>query len=58
MWTGSAWTNIRLRKKAVKRGWKLSQHGLFEGEVNLAANKTEEEIFGLLEATYVEPTKR
>lgn len=58
MWTGSAWSNIRLRKKAVKRGWKLSQHGLFEGDVNLAANKTEEEIFELLEATYVEPTKR
>jgi len=58
MWTGSVWTNIRLRKKAVKSGWKLSQHGLFDGDVNLAANKTEEEIFSLLETSYKEPNKR
>jgi DNA polymerase (family 10) len=58
MWTGSVWTNIRLRKKAVKKGWKLSQHGLFAGDVNLAANKTEEEIFSLLETSYKEPNKR
>ena len=58
MWTGSMWTNIKLRKKAVKKGWKLSQHGLFDGDVNLAENKNEEEIFELLGATYLEPSKR
>ena len=52
------WTNIKLRKKAVAKGWKLSQHGLFEGDVNLAANKSEEEIFELLETDYKEPSKR
>ena len=45
-------------QKAVKKGWKLSQHGLFDGDVNLAENKTEEEIFELLGATYLEPSKR
>ena len=58
MWTGSMWTNIKLRKKAVKKGWKLSQHGLFEGDINLAKNKSEEEIFNLLDLEYVNPNKR
>ena len=58
MWTGSMWTNIKLRKKAVEKGWKLSQHGLFDGDVNLSANKSEEEIFELLDTTYLEPSKR
>ena len=37
--------NIKLRKKAKEKGWKLSQHGLFEESVNLAKNKSEKEIF-------------
>jgi DNA polymerase (family 10) len=58
MWTGSAYNNIQLRKAAKKRGLKLSQHGLFDGSVNLAAGKSEREIFELLGKTYKAPHER
>ena len=59
MWTGSKWSNIKLRKAAKARDLKLSQHGLFDQDGNnLAAGKTEEEVFELLGFDYVEPQKR
>jgi len=59
MWTGSKWNNIKLRKAAKARDLKLSQHGLFDGDGNnLAAGKTEQEVFGLLGFDYIEPHKR
>ena len=58
MWTGSMWNNIKLRKRAKKYGFKLSQHGLFDGDVNLAANKTECQVFELLNAKYLKPEER
>ena len=59
MWTGSKWNNIKLRKAAKARGLKLSQHGLFDTDNNnLAAGKSEEEVFGLLGFNYIEPCKR
>ena len=59
MWTGSKWNNIKLRKAAQAKALKLSQHGLFnlDGE-NLAAGKSEEEIFSLLGFEYIEPCNR
>lgn len=59
MWTGSKWNNIKLRKAAQAKALKLSQHGLFnqDGE-NLAAGKTEEQVFALLGFEYVEPQNR
>ena len=59
MWTGSKWNNIKLRKAAKARDLKLSQHGLFDQDgINLAAGKSEEQIFELLGFDYVEPQKR
>jgi DNA polymerase (family 10) len=59
MWTGSKWNNIKLRKAAKARGLKLSQHGLFDEQgTNLAADKSEEQMFGLLGFDYLEPQKR
>ena len=59
MWTGSKWNNIKLRKAAKARDLKLSQHGLFDGNGNnLAAGKTESEVFELLGFDYIEPQKR
>ena len=58
MWTGPAFSNIQLRKSAKKRGYKLSQHGLFDGKTNIAAGKSEHEIFGLLDKTFKEPHER
>ena len=59
MWTGSKWNNIKLRKAAQAKALKLSQHGLFnqDGE-NLAAGKSEEQVFALLDFDYIEPCKR
>ena len=59
MWTGSKWNNIKLRKAAKARDLKLSQHGLFDKDGNnLAAGKSEEQVFALLGFDYVEPQKR
>lgn len=58
MWTGSMWNNIKLRKVAKAKGLKLSQHGLFDGDTNLAAMKSEQEIFEILERKYLEPWER
>jgi len=59
MWTGSKWNNIKLRKAAKARDLKLSQHGLFDqAGNNLAAGKSEEQVFALLGFDYVEPQNR
>ena len=58
MWTGSMWSNIKLRKKAQAKGLKLIQHGLFDGETNLSAGMSEKQIYELLDTKYVEPNKR
>jgi len=42
--TGSKAHNVRLREMAVKRGWKLNEYGLFDGDKQLAGAK-EEEIY-------------
>ena len=59
MWTGSKWNNIKLRKAAKARDLKLSQHGLFDQDGNnLAAGKSEEQVFALLGFDYIEPQNR
>lgn len=55
--TGSKEHNVAIREIAVKKGWKLSEYGLFEGERVLAA-ATEEEIYAALGMQYVPPTLR
>ena len=46
--TGSKEHNVALRERAKKRGWKLSEYGLFKGEEALAS-RTEEEIYAKLD---------
>lgn len=55
--TGDKEHNIAMRKIAIKKGWKLSEYGLFDGE-KVIASKTEEEIYKKLGLPWVEPTKR
>ncbi|MFI6322706.1 DNA polymerase/3'-5' exonuclease PolX [Nonomuraea sp. NPDC050556] len=55
--TGSKEHNVAIREIAVKKGWKLSEYGLFEGERVIAA-ATEEEIYAALGMQYVPPTLR
>ena len=55
--TGSKEHNVALRERAKKRGWKLSEYGLFEGEKALA-RRTEEEIYSKLDLAWIPPELR
>lgn len=59
MWTGSAYNNVKMRKKAKKLGCSLSQYGVKnkDGE-NLTSGFTEKEIYEFLGYDYVSPLKR
>lgn len=64
--TGSQAHNIRIRERAVRRGWTLNEYGLFElveedGEVRtgeLLASATEAEIYGRLDLAWIPPGVR
>ena len=55
--TGSKAHNVRLRELAVKRGWKLNEYGLFEGDKLLAA-ATEEDIYAAMGMEFTPPELR
>jgi DNA polymerase (family 10) len=55
--TGSQQHNVHVRELAVKKGWKLSEYGLFEGDRVIAA-ETEEDIYAALGMQWVPPTLR
>lgn len=55
--TGSEAHNIALRKLAQRRGWKLSEYGLFKGTAMLAGG-TEKGVYERLELPYIEPELR
>lgn len=55
--TGSKDHNISLRRKAIDRGWKLNEYGLFDGEI-LIASKEEEDIYRSLGLSFMEPKNR
>lgn len=57
--TGSKDHNVRIREMCVKKGWKLSEYGLFEVEGDaLIACESEEEIYEALGMQWVPPTMR
>lgn len=55
--TGSKEHNIATRKEAIKRGYKLSEYGLFEDSKPLPI-KSEEEIYRKLGMDYISPELR
>jgi len=55
--TGSKEHNVTLRELAIKKGYKLSEYGLFKGKKQLEA-ETEEKIYELLGLDYIEPELR
>ncbi len=55
--TGSKEHNVRLRERAVKRGWRLNEYGLFDGDQSLAG-KTEAEIYERLDLKWIPPELR
>ena len=62
--TGSKEHNIIMRQRAIQRGLRLNEYGLFKSNVEtrdpslLVPCKTEEEIFATLDLTYVPPELR
>jgi len=55
--TGSKEHNVALRDRAKRRGWKLSEYGLFEGD-KILASRTEEEIYAKLGLAWIPPELR
>lgn len=55
--TGSKAHNIELRQRAIDRGWKLSEYGLFKGDKRIAG-KTEEEVYAKLGLPWIPPELR
>ncbi len=55
--TGSQAHNVRLRKLAQERQWKVNEYGLYAGEEKIAG-KTEEEIYQMLGLKWIPPELR
>ncbi len=51
--TGSKSHNIRLRERAVARGYKLNEYGLFDKKERAVAGENEEGIYEALELAYI-----
>lgn len=56
--TGSKDHNVRLRQIAIKKGYKLSEYGLFDRKEKYICGKNEEEVYKKLGMRYVEPEMR
>ncbi|MDP8960552.1 MAG: DNA polymerase/3'-5' exonuclease PolX [Actinomycetota bacterium] len=57
--TGSHAHNVRVRERAVRRGWRLNEYGLFEEDTSrLIASATEAEIYAALDMAWVPPGLR
>ena len=55
--TGSRAHNIAVRTRAVRKGLKISEYGVFRGE-KCIAGKTEKEVFATVGLPYIEPELR
>ncbi|MDP2741510.1 MAG: DNA polymerase/3'-5' exonuclease PolX [bacterium] len=55
--TGSKEHNIATRKIAIEKGLKLNEYGVFKGAKQIAG-KTEEDVYGALGLSYIEPEMR
>ena len=55
--TGSKEHNVALRDRSKRRGWKLNEYGLYQGETVLAS-RTEEEIYAKLNLPWIPPELR
>jgi len=57
--TGNKEYNIKLRQLAIKKGYKLSEYGLFDRKTGkFVAGRTEKEIYAKLGMKYIPPEKR
>jgi DNA polymerase (family 10) len=56
--TGSKAHNIALRDRALERGWKLNEYGLFDATEQSIAGATEDEIYRALGLSFIPPELR
>ena len=56
--TGSKPHNIALRDRALERGWKLNEYGLFDADEKPIAGAAEQDIYKALGLAYIEPELR
>jgi DNA polymerase (family 10) len=56
--TGSKAHNIALRDRALERGWKLNEYGLFDADDKSIAGATEQSIYEALGLAFIEPELR
>lgn len=57
--TGSKAHNIRLRQRAIARGWLLNEYGLFDqANESLLCSETEAQIYDRLELPFIPPPMR
>ena len=55
--TGSKEHNVRLRERAVKKGWRLNEYGLWDGDTRIAG-QTEEQVYERLGVPFIPPELR
>ncbi len=55
--TGSQAHNVKVRERAVRRGLKLSEYGLFRDDERIAS-RTEDEVYAALGMEWIAPTLR
>lgn len=55
--TGSKAHNIACRKRAIDRGLKLNEYGVFKGSRRIAG-KTEQEVYDAIDLPWIDPTLR
>ena len=56
--TGSKAHNIALRDRALERGWKLNEYGLFDTDEKPLAGAAEQDIYKALGLAFIEPELR
>jgi DNA polymerase (family 10) len=56
--TGSKAHNIALRDRALERGWKLNEYGLFDADEKSIAGAAEQDIYKRLGLAFIEPELR
>jgi DNA polymerase (family 10) len=56
--TGSQEHNIALRKRAVARGWKLNEYGLFDANDGVRAGECEGDVYEVMGLQFIAPELR
>ena len=56
--TGSKSHNINLRERAIKKGWKINEYGVFSGKGEKIAGRDEKEVYACLGLSFISPELR